>query len=115
MVAKPVSQRNGRPVGSVPIHHTGRHHLHALIWKAPFFQKLRAHAGRGAEIVDVSPRARYWSARRKDVFIVVTLKFLYRRPNSIFMYPPFDDKDICIDTIGCRKKWINAFENQRAD
>src|SRR5256885_1087111 len=104
----------GRPVGSVAIHHTGRNHLEALIWKAPFFQKLRAHTGRGVEIIDVSSRARYRSARRKDVLIVVTLKFLYRRPNSIFVYPPFDHKNICIDTMGYRKKWVNASENQSA-
>ena len=31
------------------------------------------------------------------------------------MYPPFDHKDIRIDTMGYRKKWVNALQNKRAD
>jgi hypothetical protein len=45
MVAKPVPQCNSRPVGSVAIHHTGRDHLQAIIWKARFFQKVRPNTG----------------------------------------------------------------------
>src|SRR5437899_12493837 len=108
MVAKPVPQCNCRPVRSVAVHHTGRNHLEAFIWKAAFFQKVRAHAGGGVEIINVSSRAHYRSARRKDVFIVVTSKFLYRRPNRILVYPPFDHEKSGIYTMRHGQKRINT-------
>ena len=61
------------------------------------------------------PTALDRSARRKNALIVVTLEFLYCRPNCIFVYPPFDHKDICIDTMGYRKKRVNTFQNKSAD
>jgi hypothetical protein len=30
------------------------------------------------------------------------------------MDPPFDDKDVCIDTMGNCKKGVNAFHKQSA-
>src|SRR5437667_1592798 len=106
MLSKPVSQRNGRPVGPVAVHDAGRDHLEALTWKAPFFQKIRAHAGRGVVIVDVTSKPHCWSARRKNALIVVTLEFLYRRADRVLMYPPFHDEDIRIDAIGDGKKRV---------
>ncbi len=78
MLAKPLSQCNGRPVGSVAIHHTGRDHLQALIGKAPFFQKLRAHAGRGAEIMPMEkPRKRSGLMSRLAYRLSVLACFLF--------------------------------------
>ena len=116
MVAKPVPQCNRRPVGSVAVHHTGRNHLQAFIRQARIFSKdPRPTLAEVMEVIDVSSSALYRSARRKNALIMVALEFLYCRPNCILVYPPFDYKDIRIDAMGYRKKWVNAFQNKSAD
>ena len=46
---------------------------------------------------------------------MIALEFFKRRPDCIFVYPPFDDQDIRIDAMGCCKKGVNAFQNKSAD
>ena len=108
MLSKPVSQRNGRPVGPVAVHDAGRDHLEALTWKAPFFQKIRAHAGRGVVIVDVASKTHCRSARRKNASVVVILEFLYRRADRVFVHPAFDYQDISVHTVRYSQKRINT-------
>src|SRR4029077_1553806 len=114
VVEKPVPQCNGRPICSVAVHHTGRDHLEAFIWKTPFFQKVCAYAGGGAEVIGITSGSLDWPARGKNALILVTLEFFHCRPNCILVYPPFDYKDIGIDAMGYRKKGVNAFQDKSA-
>jgi hypothetical protein len=73
----------------------------------PPFQKVRPNLGGRLE-VDITSGSFDWPSRRKNLLIMVTLKFLKRRADCVFVYPPFDHENICIHTMRNGQKRVNT-------
>ena len=54
MLAKPISDRNRRTVGSLSTIHVRRHHLNRFARNSSLFKQVRPYTGRGIEVVNIS-------------------------------------------------------------